>query len=240
VQVLVLAGGLGTRMRPRTDTIPKALLPVLGRPFAERQVELLAANGVVDIVVSIGYLGHMICDTLGDGGRFGVRIRYVDEGPDLRGTGGAVRLFTGSGLADDHFAVLYGDSYLPVDYAAVWDAYAGCGQPALMTVMRNRNQWDASNAELGGDGLVRYAKGAGQEAGYTWIDYGLSVLSAKVVPQYIPSDTVSDLAELFTDLGDRGMLAGFEVHERFYEVGSDDGIADLEGMLARRGGAKER
>jgi len=236
VQVVVLAGGRGTRMRPLTDTIPKALLPVLGRPFAERQVELLAANGVVDIVFSIGYLGPMIRDTLGDGSRFGVRIRYVDEGPDLRGTGGAVRLFTGSGLADDDFAVLYGDSYLPIDYAAVWDAYAACEQPALMTVIRNRDRWDASNAELGADGLIRYAKGV-SDAAFTCIDYGLSVVSARVVREHVPPDTVSDLAGLFTHLGERGMLAGFEVHERFYEIGSEVGIADLEAMLARRGEA---
>ena len=237
MQVLVLAGGLGTRMRPRTDTMPKALLPVLGRPFAERQVELLAANGVDDIVFSVAYLGHMIRDALGDGSRFGVRIRYVDEGTELRGTGGAARLFTDSGLADDAFAVLYGDSYLPIDYPAVWDAFAGCGQPALMTVIRNHDRWDASNADLGEDGLVRYGKGAGPDAGYTWIDYGLSVVSARVVLEHVARDTVSDLAGLFTDLGERGMLAGFEVHERFYEVGSEDGIADLEDMLSRRGGA---
>ena len=240
MQVLVLAGGLGTRMRPRTDTTPKALLPVAGRPFAERQVELLAAHGVEDVVFSIAYLGHMIRDTLGDGGHLGVRIRYVDEGEDRRGTGGAVRLFVESGVADDHFAVLYGDSYLPIDYAAVWDAYAACGQPALMTLIRNHGRWDASNAEIGDDGLVRYRKDAGPDSGLTCIDYGLSVVSAEIVLERVPRGTVSDLAGLFTDLGERGMLAGFEVHERFYEVGSEAGIADLEDMLASPHEAHER
>jgi NDP-sugar pyrophosphorylase family protein len=233
VQVVVLAGGLGTRMRPRTDTMPKALLPVAGRPFAELQVELLAAHGVEDVVFSIAYLGHMIRDALGDGSHLGVRIRYVDEGEALRGTGGAVRLFVDSGMADDDFAVLYGDSYLPIDYTAVWDAYAACGQPALMTVIRNHDRWDASNAEIGADGLVRYRKGGAPESGFTFIDYGLSVISADVVVELVPPDAVSDMAGLFTDLGERGMLAGFEVHERFYEVGSEAGIADLEDMLAR-------
>lgn len=237
MQVLVLAGGLGTRMRPRTDTMPKALLPVAGRPFAERQVELLVDNGVSDIVFAVAYLGHMISDVLGDGSRWGIGIRYVDEGEDRRGTGGATRLFVDSGLADDDFAVLYGDSYLPVDYPAVWDAYAAAGRPALMTVIRNHDRWDTSNAELA-EGLVRYRKGAGAETGMTYIDYGLSVVSARVVSERIPRDAVSDLAELFTDLGERGMLAGFEVYERFYEVGSESGIADLEDMLARRTGAQ--
>jgi NDP-sugar pyrophosphorylase family protein len=237
VQVLVLAGGLGTRMRPRTDTMPKALLPVAGRPFAERQVELLVDNGVEDIVFAVAYLGHMIQDALGDGRRWGISIRYVDEGEHRRGTGGATRLFVDSGLADDDFAVLYGDSYLPIDYQAVWDAYATADRPALMTVIRNHDRWDTSNAELA-EGRVRYRKGAGPETGMTYIDYGLSVVSARVVSERIPRDTVSDLAELFTDLGERGMLAGFEVYERFYEVGSESGIADLEDMLARRTGAQ--
>jgi NDP-sugar pyrophosphorylase family protein len=238
VQILVLAGGLGTRMRPRTDTMPKALLPVAGRPFAERQVELLVEAGVDDIVFAVAYLGDMIRDALGDGRRWGISIRYVDEGEHRRGTGGATRLFVDSGLADDDFAVLYGDSYLPIDYQAVWDAYAAAHQPALMTVIRNHNRWDASNAELDAEGRVRYRKGAGPETGMTYIDYGLSVVSARVVSERIPRNAVSDLAELFTDLGERGMLAGFEVYERFYEVGSESGIADLEDMLARRTGAQ--
>jgi len=195
VQVLVLAGGLGTRMRPRTDTMPKALLPVAGRPFAERQVELLVDNGVDDIVFAVAYLGHMIHDALGDGRRWGIGIRYVDEGDHRRGTGGATRLFVDSGLADDDFAVLYGDSYLPIDYQAVWDAYATADRPALMTVIRNHDRWDTSNAELA-EGRVRYRKGAGPETGMTYIDYGLSVVSARVVSERIPRDAVSDLDEI--------------------------------------------
>ncbi|HZM42729.1 MAG TPA: sugar phosphate nucleotidyltransferase [Acidimicrobiales bacterium] len=237
MQVLVLAGGLGTRLRPRTETLPKALVPVAGRPFAERQVELLASHGVDDIVFAIAYLGPMVRDVLGDGRRWGVRIRYVDEGDQRRGTGGATRLFTDSGLADDDFAILYGDSYLPIDYHAVWDAHARCGLPALMTVIRNDDRWDSSNASLDGEGRVHYHKGAGKDEGLTYIDYGLTVVSASLVSERIPRSTVSDLAELFTDLGEVGMLAGFEVFERFYEVGSEAGIADLEDELARRTGA---
>jgi NDP-sugar pyrophosphorylase family protein len=237
VQVLVLAGGLGTRMRPRTETMPKALLPVAGRPFAERQVELLAEHGVDDIVFAVAYLGHMIRDTLGDGSRWGIRIRYVDEGDERRGTGGATRLFVEEGPADDDFAILYGDSYLPIDYQAVWEAYEIQDRPALMTVIRNHDRWDTSNASLDAEGRVRYRKGAGVDAGLTYIDYGLSVVSARVVSERIPRDAVSDLGEHFTDLGERGMLGGFEVYERFYEVGSEAGVADLEDMLARRTGA---
>jgi NDP-sugar pyrophosphorylase family protein len=233
VQVLVLAGGLGTRMLPQTAELPKALLPVAGRPFAEHQVELLAANGVRDIVFSIAYKGGMIRDALGDGARWDVRIRYVDEGDDRRGTGGAVRLFVDAGLAEgDAFAVLYGDSYLPVPYEPVWQAYAESGAPALMTVLENADRWDASNARLEAGGRIRYRKGAHTLGRMTHIDYGLSVLATPTVVHRIPGDTVVDLAEMLTALGDEGLLAGYEVHERFYEIGSPSGIHDLERLLA--------
>jgi len=237
VQVVVLAGGLGTRMRPLTTTMPKALIPVAGRPFAEHQVALLAANGVDDVVFSIAYLGGMIRDALGDGSRFGVRIRYVDEGDERRGTGGAVRLVAASGLADEVFAVLYGDSYLPIRYQEVWAAYPTCGAPALMTVLDNGDRWDTSNAAFGADGMLSYQKGAGANRGMHYIDYGLSVLPRQLVMDRLPGGEVSDLADFFTGLGDRGELAGFEVHDRFYEVGSAAGIADLEELLERRDGA---
>jgi NDP-sugar pyrophosphorylase family protein len=232
VQVLVLAGGLGTRMLPHTAERPKALLPVAGRPFAEHQVELLAANGVQDIVFSIAYKGEMIRHALGDGARWDVRIRYVDEGHDLRGTGGAVRLFADSGLAGEAVAVLYGDSYLPIPYEPVWRAFATCGAPALMTVLENADRWYASNARLEPGGLVRYRKGDHSLGRMTHIDYGLSVLATPTVVERIPSDTVVDLAEMLTALGDEGLLAGYEVHERFYEIGSPSGIDDLERLLS--------
>lgn len=232
MQVLVLAGGLGTRMLPLTVERPKALLPVAGRPFVEHQVELLAANGVHDIVFSIAYKGEMIRDALGDGARWDVRIRYVDEGDDRRGTGGAVRLFAESGFADEAFAVLYGDSYLPIPYDPVWRAFAACGAPALMTVLENADRWDASNARLEPGGLVRYRKGDHSLGRLTHIDYGLSVLATPTVLDRIPPGTAVDLAELLAPLGDEGLLAGYEVHERFYEIGSPRGLDDLERLLS--------
>jgi NDP-sugar pyrophosphorylase family protein len=218
--------------------MPKALLPVVGRPFAEHQIELLAANGIEDMVFAVAYRGEMIRDALGDGRRLGVTIRYVDEGEDRRGTGGAVRLFVDSGMADERFGVLYGDSYLPIDYSAVWGAYDDRGLPALMTVLHNHDRWDTSNAALDAEGRVSYRKGAGAHATLTYIDYGLSVLSAEIVSERVPPETVNDLAGLFEELGDRGMLAGFEVHERFYEVGSAEGAAALEHLLTCRSEAQ--
>jgi MurNAc alpha-1-phosphate uridylyltransferase len=237
MQVLILAGGLGTRMLPLTADRPKALLPVAGRPFAEHQIELLAAHGVDDIVFSIAYRGDMIRDALGDGRRWDVRLRYVDEGDDRRGTGGAVRLFADSGIAAEEVAVLYGDTYLPIAYRPVWTAFADQGLPALMTVLENRDRWDLSNARLTADGRVVYRKGSGQQYGMTHIDYGLSVLATATVLDRIPGDTVVDLADVFAEMSDRGELAGYEVRERFYEIGSADGMDDLERLLSERSGA---
>jgi MurNAc alpha-1-phosphate uridylyltransferase len=237
MQVLILAGGLGTRMLPLTADRPKALLPVAGRPFAEHQIELLAAHGVDDIVFSIAYRGDMIRDALGDGRRWDVRLRYVDEGDDRRGTGGAVRLFADSGIAAEEVAVLYGDTYLPIAYRPVWTAFADQGLPALMTVLENRDRWDVSNARLTADGRVVYRKGSGQQYGMTHIDYGLSVLATATVLDRIPGDTVVDLADVFAEMSDRGELAGYEVRERFYEIGSADGMDDLERLLSERSGA---
>jgi MurNAc alpha-1-phosphate uridylyltransferase len=224
-------------MWPRTATVPKALLQVAGRPFAEHQLELLAANGVDDIVFAIAYRGDMVRTTLGDGRRWGVRIRYSDEGAELRGTGGAVRLFAESGLADNIFAVLYGDSYLPTHYPAVWQAYARCGLPALMTVVENRDRWEISNAALDAGGRLRYRKDAGQSGGMRYVDSGLSVVSRGLVLDRMPPDVSNDLADFFTELGTRGELGGHQVRDRFYEIGSNAGIEDLEKLLAPHAGA---
>src|SRR2546423_10740605 len=137
LQCVILAGGLGTRMRPETGTIPKALVSVHGAPFADWQLRHLAAQGVERVVYSIGYRGDMLRDHVGDGSGFGLQVTWVDEGSDLRGTGGALRLALDGGALDDAFFVLYGDSYLPVSMARVADAWRFGGVPALMTGMRH-------------------------------------------------------------------------------------------------------
>lgn len=228
---VVLAGGLGTRMRPMTDHVPKSLIPVLGRPFAELQLDWLAGQGVEQVVYSVGYRADMIREVLGAGERFGLRIDYVDEGDDLRGSGGALRLALDRGALPGQFFVLYGDSYLHVDLDAVEAHWRASRKPALMTVLRNAGRWDTSNAILR-DGAVYYDKRSVAEApGMEWIDYGLSVTRADIVADWLPSGGRGDLAELFHVLSKRGDVAGFEVTERFYEIGSPAGLSDLEDHL---------
>ncbi|HEY7927058.1 MAG TPA: sugar phosphate nucleotidyltransferase [Candidatus Dormibacteraeota bacterium] len=229
---VVLAGGLGTRMRPATDALPKSLIPVLGRPFAELQLEWLAREGVERVIYSIGFGGRQIRDAIGDGDRLGVHVDYVDEGEDLRGTGGALRLALDAGVLPPRFFVLNGDSYLTVSFADVESAWRRSGLPAIMVVMHNANRWDTSNAILR-DGRVFYDKRAtgAARAALEWIDYGLSATSSNVIADWLEPAQHADLADLFHRLSIDGKLAGYEVSERFYEVGSPSGLRELEDSL---------
>jgi NDP-sugar pyrophosphorylase family protein len=200
---------------------------VAGRPFADHQLTWLAEQGVTQVVYCIGYRGDQIRDYVGDGARWGLHVTYVDEGSDLRGTGGALRLALDEGALAEHFAVLYGDSYLRVDLPVIFAAFRKSGRPAMMTVLRNDGRWDRSNADFDGALVTRYSK---TEGDFSWIDYGLSVLAREVVAR-IPSERPADLADLLNDLSREGQLGGFEVGERFYEIGSPEGLAELERAL---------
>lgn len=234
MQCAILAGGLATRLRPITESVPKSLVPVAGRPFADHQLAWLARDGVTDVVFCIGHLGEQVRAFAGDGARWGLRIAYVDEGTRLRGTAGALRLAYEQGALEPAFAVLYGDSYLPVDVAAVWRDFETRRPAALMTVFRNEDRFDRSNARLEADGTVRYDKDVPDllAAGMHHIDYGLSIIDRDAVIPALPSEERLDLAQVYRDLSVQGRLAGHEVFERFYEVGSPAGLAELEGVLS--------
>jgi NDP-sugar pyrophosphorylase family protein len=233
LQCVILAGGRGERMRPMTDSIPKTLIPVGGVPFASHQLDWLAREGVDRVVYCIGYRGDLIREYVSDGGRWGVSVDFVDEGDELRGTAGALRLALDMGVLCNRFFVLYGDSYLPIALDPVWKAFEEVPQPALMTVLRNEGRWDRSNAVVE-DGLVTtYDKsGADTNIRLAWIDYGLSALERSVVEARVRRGALADLAELYCDLSAERLLGAFEVHERFFEIGSPAGLSDLERHLS--------
>jgi MurNAc alpha-1-phosphate uridylyltransferase len=219
-------------MAPYTDRVPKALLPVAGRPFADWQLTWLAAEGVDEVVYLIGHLGDEIKRFVGSGEQWGLKVRYVDEGVNLRGTGGALRQALEQSALAAQFLVLYGDSYLSVDIRRVWDAFVAGGYPALMTVYLNEGQWERSNAAFSGGKVTRYEKGLSDIPDeMRYVDYGLSVLERSTVRQWMPPEIVLDLADTFTQLSAAGKLAGFEAGERFYEIGSPEGLRDLEERL---------
>jgi|SRR5580704_895798 MurNAc alpha-1-phosphate uridylyltransferase len=235
MQCVLLAGGLGTRLRPVTDSIPKALVPVRGRPFADYQLAWLARQSVGEVVYCIGYRGGQIVSHVGDGKRWGLHVRYVDEGHELKGTAGALRLALDAGLLADAFFVLYGDSFLPIEFAPVFRAFTVSARSALMTVMRNENRWGRSNVIFAAPSIALYDKRANEPTlrRMTHIDYGLSVLSRDLVASHVGRGQAADLADVFRDLSLAGELAGYEVAERFYEVGSPEGIADFALYLER-------
>jgi NDP-sugar pyrophosphorylase family protein len=228
--VVILAGGLATRLRPLTEKIPKALVEVAGRPFLEHQIELLKRNGLTDLILCLGYLGEMIEQQYGDGSSLGVRMRYSFDGPRLLGTGGAIK--RAATLLPDAFFVLYGDSYLPVDYQAVARAFAEADEPALMTVFENSDAWDTSNVWFA-DAKIRLYSKREKLREMRYIDYGLMVCERKIFED-IPEDLPFDLAETLENLSRSGSLAGYEVKQRFYEIGSPAGLAELDQLLARK------
>jgi N-acetyl-alpha-D-muramate 1-phosphate uridylyltransferase len=225
--MVILAGGLATRLRPLTETIPKALVDVNGAPFVAHLLALLHARGIRRVVICAGYRGEMIREYVEDGSRFGLRVDVVLDGPRLLGTAGAIR--NAAPLLGDVFFVQYGDSYLPCDYRAVGEAFVRSGKLALMTVFRNDSQWDDSNVEFSEGALVRYEKGAGDPR-MRHIDYGLGVFRREAFGRLVPGQP-HDLAQLYRQLLADGQLAAYEVGERFYEAGSFRGLEELRKVL---------
>ncbi len=229
--VAILAGGLATRLRPITETIPKLLVEVAGEPFFSHQIRLLKRHGLTRVVLCVGHLGERIVERYGDGSDHGIRIDYSFDGPRLLGTGGAlVRALPRLG---DAFYVLYGDSYLPIDYLAVGRAFLAQGKAGLMTVFENRGRYDASNVWFAGGRIKIYDK-KNNVPQMRHIDYGLGVLRATALDG-LPRDEPVDLADVYRDLVERGELAGYEVWNRFHEVGSHAGLRELDALLRSEG-----
>ena len=231
--VAILAGGLAKRLRPITETIPKALVEVAGEPFILRQLKFLSEQGVHKVVLCVGYLGEMIRSVVGDGARYGLDVTYSLDGPVLLGTGGALR--QALPLLGENFFVLYGDSFLPIEFAPIEHAYFDSGKTALMTVLKNGDQWDKSNVIYTDGELLEYNK-KNPKPGMAYIDYGLGVISSRVL-QKRAVDEVFDLADVYHELSLQGQLAGYEVHERFYEIGSHSGLHEAEEYFSRKGTA---
>ena len=237
MQCVILAGGLATRLWPATKLTPKSLIPINGRPFAEYQLASLATQGITDVVLCVGYLGDQIRAAIGTGTRFGVNVRYADEGQDLKGTGGGLRVALDAGLLSETFYVMYGDSFLPIPFAPVLESYSASECGVLMTVMRNENLWDTSNVIFSPPNVEVYNKKPDEatRVRMRYIDYGLLVLARNLVAELIAFGEYTDLADVLKALSLSGMVAGFEVKERFYEIGSVAGISEFSQFAAQAG-----
>ena len=203
------------------------MIEVAGKPFIHHQLAYLKKQGIAQVVLCIGYLGEMIQEVVGDGSDFGLEVTYSPDGPVLLGTGGALR--QALPVLGEDFFVLYGDSYLPVDFGAVQEAYLSSHQPALMTVLQNGDRWDKSNVVFEKGRLIEYNKEQTRPQ-MRFIDYGLGILNSRVLKSYSPGEPF-DLAKVYNNLSLQGELVGFEVCERFYEIGSHSGIAETQTYL---------
>jgi NDP-sugar pyrophosphorylase family protein len=226
--VAILAGGLATRLRPITETIPKSLVMVAGKPFIEHQLEYLRGQGITRVVLCVGYLGEMIREQFGDGRDRGIEIQYSFDGPTLLGTGGAIR--QALPLLGETFFVMYGDSYLPIDFQSVLESFRESGRPGLMTVFPNFGKWEVSNVWFAGDEIKKYSK-KDRVAEMQYVDYGLSVFRASVF-QPLAERVAYDLSDLMSEMSGRGEMAGYVAPERFYEIGSFSGLKELDSYLS--------
>ncbi|MGA7220100.1 MAG: nucleotidyltransferase family protein [Candidatus Sulfotelmatobacter sp.] len=229
--VAILAGGLATRLRPITESVPKSLLEVNGEPFAKHQLRLLRAKGFKRVVICVGHLGTLVQRVIGDGSALGLEIDYSFDGPVLLGTAGAIR--NALPKLGEAFFVMYGDSYLPCDYAAIARSFESARAPGMMAVFRNEGKWDTSNVEFEPGRILAYSK-IDRTSRMRYIDYGLGIFRAKVFAE-LPSGRPCDLTEVYEKLLQRKQLAAFEVRERFYEIGSPAGLRETAEFLAQDG-----
>jgi NDP-sugar pyrophosphorylase family protein len=227
--VCILAGGLGTRLGETVRDTPKPLLEVAGVPFLVHQLRLLAAHGVERVVLCVGYLGELIEERIG-AECAGIQVAYSYDAPGLDGTLGAIR--RAAPILGERFLILYGDTYLRLDYAAAARGWEESGLPALMVVLRNEGRWDASNALYADGRVVAYDKRAPTPEMH-WIDYGLGGLDAAALARVPASE--ADLAGLYHDLAAAGRLCGYEATERFYEIGTPEALAEADTFLRGQG-----
>jgi NDP-sugar pyrophosphorylase family protein len=229
LQIVIVAGGMAKRLYPITKSIPKSLVEVAGKPFIFHQLELLKKNKFKKVVLCVGFLGEIIREKVGDGSFWGLHVDYSYDSQQLLGTGGALRNAYNS--LDDKFMVLYGDSYLDINYKKVEEKFYESNRFGLMTVYKNNDQFDKSNIIFENSEVKFYDKKI-KLPKMEYIDYGLSCLYRKSLLN-LPFDTNCDLSRIFHNLINTGNLAGFEIKKRFYEIGSFQGLKETEEYLLR-------
>lgn len=234
MQAVILAGGLATRLRPITERIPKSLIQIYDKPFLQYQLDRLRDEGITDIVLCVGYLGDQIVAYFGDGHKYGVNINYSYDGDQLLGTGGALK--KAEEYLYEEFFLTYGDSYLSIDYQTVMSWFKQFGKQGLMVVYKNYDQYDKSNVSIEGNLVKSYSK-TNKTKDMIYIDYGASILRRDVL-NLVPEGEVCSLEELFAQLIEQQQLLAYEVKERFYQIGSIDGLEEFKQYISQWGGKK--
>ena len=233
-QVIALLGGLGTRLRPTEPEVPKAMVDVHGKPFFLYQLLLMRDQGFRDFLFCVGYMGEAIEQFFGDGQEFGVRIKYSADGETPLGTGGALR--NALPLLAEDFIVMYGDGFLDTDYnELIYNfrlAKEKRGKKGLLAVYKNDNKYCPSNV-IFKDGLVLTYEKWNTSPGMEYIDFGASMLTRSVIEE-IPEGHVADLADVYHELAEKGLLAGLKVRKRFYEIGTPESLDEFRRFTGER------
>ena len=227
MQAVILAGGLGTRMRPLTEAVPKVLIPVKGKPFVDYQLELLTRNGIDEFVFCVGHQGEKVERHLGDGRAFGCRIAYSYDGPRLLGPAGALK--RSERLLQDRFFVTNGDAYLRAPYARLMDALSDAGKLAVMSVYKNDDRFGRSDVVVDGGAVARYDKKSKAE-GMNWINYGVTALRKEALG-LIAEGRFCDEETFYGSLIERNQLLAFPVKARVYEIGTPASLSELEAFM---------
>ena len=222
--VAIIAGGLATRLHPITENIPKSLVEVAGKPFIQWQLENLKDQGINNVMVCVGHLGKMIIEFISSKNNFGLNINFSEDGPNLLGTGGSIK--NASDYLGKDFFLLYGDSYLPVNFSDIQNSYFRQRKPGLMTILKNNNKWDKSNVIYEKGEILEYNKKVAKKK-MQYIDFGLCILSKKTLKNY-PSNSKFDIADVYESLSKKQQLGSYLVHTRFYEIGSLKGLKETE------------
>jgi len=231
MQAVILAGGRGERLRPLTDTMPKPMVPIRGRPYLAYQLDELKRQGIGDVVLLTGYLGERVEACFGDGAALGMRLRYSRE-PSPLGTGGALKL--AAPLLAEDFVVIYGDSYLPIRYAEPLARLRASGAEALVVAFENSEATVdvPNNLALDGAGFVaRYEKGAGAAAGLTHVEAGVLALTRRVLRRIAAGRVCSLEQEVFPQLIAERALAAWTTPQRFYDIGTPSRLKEIEAVL---------
>ena len=223
MQVVVLAGGLATRLGSLTDRSPKSMVDIDGHPFIAYQLSMLKRFGVNKVLLCVGHMGNQIQEFVGDGSRFGLEVSYSDEGLHLLGTAGALK--NAEPRLENEFALVYGDSYFTLPISTIWDKFLKSKSPAMMVVLKNKGKYGPSNCEVKSGLVTKYAKGSKTQS-FEYIDFGLVCMKRSLLSS-IPGGTKTDMSVIFSSLVGKKKLVAHEVFQRFYEVGSVQGIADF-------------
>jgi NDP-sugar pyrophosphorylase family protein len=230
MQAVILAGGLGTRLGSITQQVPKPMVPVAGKPYLEHQITLLAQQRIAEIVLLTGYLGEQIENYFGNGSRWGVSIRYSREAMPL-GTGGALR--EARSLLASQFLLIYGDSYLPLDYGDVLQRLADAGVCGVMVVYDNAfgDTSVHNNVAIRDAQVSRYDKTSANNPELRYVEAGVLAFERRLVDR-IPSQGVVSLEqEVFPLLIAESQMAAYVTTQRFYDIGTPDRLRAIEEFL---------